>query len=56
MSMSVSLQKSTTRTNIKHNNRTMSEKEKEQIDSFLNLDSTGITVDLDILIGVKSTS
>src|SRR5690625_3824741 len=30
MSMSVSLQKSTTRTNIKHNNRTMSEKEKEQ--------------------------
>ncbi|MEI3610564.1 putative RNA methyltransferase [Pseudogracilibacillus sp. SO10305] len=30
--------------------------EKEQIDSFLKLDSTGITVDLDILIGVKSTS
>ncbi len=30
--------------------------EKEQIDSFLNRDSTEITVDLDILIGVKSTS
>src|SRR5699024_4290048 len=30
--------------------------EKEQIDSFLNLDSTGITLDVDILIGVKRTS
>lgn len=29
---------------------------KEQIDSFLNQDSTGITVDLDVLIGVKHTS
>ncbi|MCU5020811.1 plasmid recombination protein [Bacillus paranthracis] len=30
MSMSVSLKKATNKTNIKHNNRTMSEKEKEQ--------------------------
>lgn len=30
MSMSVSLQKSTTRTNLKHNNRTMIDREKEQ--------------------------
>ncbi|MBD2794661.1 plasmid recombination protein, partial [Xenorhabdus szentirmaii] len=30
MSMSVSLKKATNKTNIKHNNRTMSEKEKER--------------------------
>src|SRR5690625_5559372 len=30
MSMSVSLKKSTTKTNIDHNNRTMSDKEKER--------------------------
>jgi len=30
MSMSISLQKSSTKTNIKHNNRTMSEKEQER--------------------------
>src|SRR5699024_12312461 len=30
--------------------------EKEQIDSSLNLDSTGISIELYILIGVKSTS
>jgi len=30
MSMSISLQKSSTRTNVKHNNRTMSEKEQER--------------------------
>jgi len=30
MSMSISCQKSSTRTNIKHNNRKMNEKEKEQ--------------------------
>ena len=30
MSMSVSLKKATNKTNIRHNNRTMSEKEKEQ--------------------------
>ncbi|EAF0195210.1 plasmid recombination protein, partial [Listeria monocytogenes] len=30
MAMSVSLKKDTKKTNIKHNNRTMSEKEKER--------------------------